>query len=49
MAVGPRLAGSMSGPSYEATGSSVAHEEIELRFDDLVWLANPAMDGTGQT
>jgi len=38
-----------SGPSYEATGSSVAHEEIELRFDDLVWLADPAMDGTGRT
>jgi len=36
-----------SGPSFQADGSGVAHEEIELRFDDLVWLAQPANDGTG--
>lgn len=28
-----------SGPSYQAEGSGVAQEEIELRFDDLIWLA----------
>ena len=28
-----------SGPSYQADGSGVAQEEIELRFDDLIWLA----------
>jgi phage tail-like protein len=35
-----------SGPSYETDRSSVAREEIELRFDDLIWLADPASDGT---
>jgi phage tail-like protein len=31
-----------SGPSFDADGSGVAHEEIELRFDDLVWVAEPS-------
>ena len=35
-----------SGPSFQAEGSSVAQEEIELRYDDLVWLAEPTADGT---
>jgi phage tail-like protein len=30
-----------SGPIFEADASTVAHEEIELRFEDLVWLAEP--------
>jgi len=31
-----------SGPSFQADGTGVAHEEIELRFDDLIWLDDPA-------
>jgi phage tail-like protein len=31
-----------SGPSFQADGTGVAHEEIELRFDDLIWLEDPA-------
>ena len=27
-----------SGPAFNALDSSVAHEELELAFDDLVWL-----------
>jgi phage tail-like protein len=36
-----------SGPSFDAAGGGVAHEEIELRFDDLVWLAEPSSDEAG--
>jgi len=31
-----------SGPNFQADGTGVAHEEIELRFDDLIWLDDPA-------
>ncbi len=30
-----------SGPSFDALGQAVAVEELELAFDDLVWLAPP--------
>ena len=30
-----------SGPSFNATGNDVAIEELELAYDDLVWLAQP--------
>jgi hypothetical protein len=30
-----------SGPSFDATGTAVAIEELELAYDDLVWLAEP--------
>lgn len=30
-----------SGPSFNAAGNGIALEEIELAFDDLVWLAEP--------
>jgi phage tail-like protein len=30
-----------SGPSLDASGSGVAIEELELAYDDLVWLAEP--------
>lgn len=36
-----------SGPSFQADGSGVAHEEIELRFDDLIWLADPSETAGG--
>jgi phage tail-like protein len=31
-----------SGPSFDAATSGVAVEELELAYDDLVWLAQPA-------
>lgn len=30
-----------SGPSFDASGGAVAMEELELAYDDLVWLAAP--------
>jgi phage tail-like protein len=30
-----------SGPSFDASGVAVAIEELELTYDDLVWLAAP--------
>jgi phage tail-like protein len=30
-----------SGPSFDAGGAAVAMEELELTYDDLVWLAAP--------
>jgi len=30
-----------SGPSLNATGNNVAIEELELAYDDLLWLAEP--------
>ena len=30
-----------SGPSFNAGGNDVAIEELELAYDDLVWLAEP--------
>jgi phage tail-like protein len=30
-----------SGPPFNATGSDVAIEELELAYDDLVWLPQP--------
>ena len=30
-----------SGPSFDATGNDLAIEELELAYDDLVWLAEP--------
>ena len=30
-----------SGPSFQADATGVAHEEIELRFDDVIWLDEP--------
>jgi phage tail-like protein len=30
-----------SGPSFDASGVAVASEELELTYDDLVWLAAP--------
>jgi len=30
-----------SGPSFDAGGVAVAMEELELTYDDLVWLAAP--------
>jgi phage tail-like protein len=36
-----------SGPSFQADGTGVAHEEIELRFDDLIWLDDPAEAASG--
>lgn len=30
-----------SGPPFDAAGSDVAIEELELAYDDLVWLAKP--------
>jgi phage tail-like protein len=30
-----------SGPSFDAGGNAVAMEELELAYDDLVWLAAP--------
>ena len=30
-----------SGPSLNALGNDVAIEELELAYDDLVWLAEP--------
>jgi phage tail-like protein len=30
-----------SGPSFDASGVAVAMEELELAYDDLVWLAAP--------
>jgi phage tail-like protein len=29
-----------SGPAFNALDNSVAHEELELAFDDLVWVAS---------
>ena len=31
-----------SGPSFDAAGTDVAIEELELAYDDLVWVAAPA-------
>ncbi len=31
-----------SGPTFNAAGTDVAIEELELAYDDLVWLAEPA-------
>ena len=31
-----------TGPSFNATANDVAIEELELAYDDLVWLAEPA-------
>jgi phage tail-like protein len=31
-----------SGPSFDAAGNEVAIEELELAYDDLVWLTEPA-------
>jgi phage tail-like protein len=31
-----------TGPSFDASGNDVAIEELELAFDDLVWLTEPA-------
>ena len=36
-----------SGPNFEANASDIAHEEIELRFEDLVWLGEPSDDAAG--
>ena len=35
-----------SGPSLNALGNDVAIEELELAYDDLVWLAEPDMSPT---
>lgn len=31
-----------SGPAFDAAGSGLAYEELELAFDDLVWLPDDA-------
>jgi phage tail-like protein len=36
-----------SGPSFQADASGIAHEEIELRFDDLIWLGGSADAAAG--
>ena len=32
-----------SGPSFNAAGNDVAVEELEVAYDDLVWLADPGV------
>jgi phage tail-like protein len=34
-----------SGPSFEAAGNDVAMEELELAYDELVWLELPQSKG----
>jgi phage tail-like protein len=35
-----------SGPAFDALGSGIACEELELAFDDLVWLEQPSRSRT---
>lgn len=38
-----------SGPSFDAAGNDIAIEELELCFDDIVWLEEPAKPSRSRT
>ena len=35
-----------SGPAFNAAGNDIAMEELELAYDDLVWVAEPETPST---
>lgn len=38
-----------SGPAFDAAGNDIAMEELELCFDDVVWLAEPSKPSRSRT